>query len=216
MVAGHSVGEYAALVTAGAMTFENGLRLVSKRAIAMQKACDKVPSTMAAIIGLDDSVIEDVCEGITDELVVPANYNCPGQLVISGTVPGVNKACEILTEKGAKRALVIKVAGAFHSPLMEPARDELARAINETTFKKPVCPIYQNVDGKPHTNPEIIKSKLIEQLIDPVMWTQTMMHMLKDGATSFTEIGPGKVLQGLIKKVDRQVEATSISSFVTV
>lgn len=209
MVAGHSVGEYAALVTAGAMTFEDGLRLVSKRAMAMQKACDAVPSTMAAIIGLEDKVIEKVCEDINDELVVAANYNCPGQLVISGTIPGVEKACQILTEKGAKRALVLRVAGAFHSPLMEPARAELAEAIEKTTFTTPFCPIYQNVGGKPHTNSKIIKTNLVEQLIAPVMWTQTMINMIEDGATSFTEVGPGKVLQGLVKKVERQMMAES-------
>lgn len=213
MVAGHSVGEFAALATAGAITFEDGLQLVAKRAIAMQKACDAVPSTMAAIIGLEDKVVEKVCEELTDELVVAANYNCPGQLVISGTVPGVNKACELLTEKGAKRAIVLRVAGAFHSPLMEPARAELAEAIEKTTFSKPICPVYQNVGGKPHTNAKIIKSNLVKQLIAPVMWTQTMKNMIDDGATSFTEIGPGKVLQGLVKKVDRSINAISIDSY---
>lgn len=213
MVAGHSVGEYAALVTAGAMTFEDGLMLVSKRAVAMQKACDAVPSTMAAIIGLEDKIIENVCEEVTDELVVAANYNCPGQLVISGTMPGVKKACEILTEKGAKRAIVLNVAGAFHSPLMEPARAELAEAIEKTKFSKPLCPVYQNVGGKPHTNPEIIKANLVEQLIAPVMWTQTMKNMIADGATSFTEVGPGKVLQGLVMKVDRSMQISGVSTF---
>ena len=213
MVAGHSVGEYAALVTAGAITFEDGLKLVSKRAMAMQKACDNVPSTMAAIIGLNDEVIEEVCESIKDEVVVAANYNCSGQLVISGSIPGVEKACERLTEKGAKRALVLRVAGAFHSPFMEPAREELALAIESTTFSQPVCPVYQNVKAQPVTNPEEIKKNLIAQLTAPVKWTQTVQNMIANGATSFTEIGPGKVLQGLVKKVDRKMETFGINAY---
>lgn len=209
MVAGHSVGEFAALVTAGAMTFEDGLKLVSKRALAMQAACDAVPSTMAAIIGLDDDIIEKVCQSIDDEIVVAANYNCPGQLVISGSIPGVEKACNILKEKGAKRAIVLRVAGAFHSPLMEPARAELAEAIEKTKFSTPFCPVYQNVGARPQTDPEVIKNNLVEQLTAPVMWTQTMINMIEDGAKSFTEVGPGKVLQGLVKKVEREMQAES-------
>jgi [acyl-carrier-protein] S-malonyltransferase len=213
MVAGHSVGEYAALVTAGAMTFEDGLKLVSQRALAMQAACDAVPSTMAAIIGLDDDIVEKVCESITDEVVVAANYNCPGQLVISGSIPGVEKACANLIEKGAKRAIILRVAGAFHSPLMEPARAELAEAIEKTKFSTPFCPVYQNVGAKPQTEPEVIKNNLVEQLTAPVMWTQTMINMINHGATSFTEVGPGKVLQGLVKKVDRKMETAGVNSF---
>lgn len=213
MVAGHSVGEFAALVTAGAMTFEDGLKLVSQRALAMQAACDAVPSAMAAIIGLDDDIVEKVCESITDEVVVAANYNCPGQLVISGSILGVEKACANLTEKGAKRAIILRVAGAFHSPLMEPARAELAEAIEETKFSTPFCPVYQNVGANPQTNPDVIKNNLVEQLTAPVMWTQTMINMIADGATSFTEVGPGKVLQGLIKKVDRKMETFSVNSY---
>lgn len=209
MVAGHSVGEFAALVTAGAMTFEDGLKLVSKRALAMQAACDAVPSTMAAIIGLDDDIIEKVCQSIDDEIVVAANYNCPGQLVISGSIPGVEKACNILKEKGAKRAIVLRVAGAFHSPLMEPARAELAEAIEKTKFSTPFCPVYQNVGARPQTDPEVIQNNLVEQLTAPVMWTQTMINMIEDGAKSFTEVGPGKVLQGLVKKVEREMQAES-------
>jgi [acyl-carrier-protein] S-malonyltransferase len=213
MVAGHSVGEFAALVTAGAMTFEDGLKLVSQRALAMQAACDAVPSVMAAIIGLEDDVVEKVCESITDEVVVAANYNCPGQLVISGSKPGVEKACAGLTEKGAKRAIVLRVAGAFHSPLMEPARAELAEAIEKTKFSTPFCPVYQNVGAKPQTDPGVIKKNLVEQLTAPVMWTQTMINMIADGATSFTEVGPGKVLQGLVKKVDRKMETIGVNSY---
>lgn len=209
MVAGHSVGEFAALVTAGAMTFEDGLKLVSKRALAMQAACDAVPSTMAAIIGLDDDIIEKVCQSIDDEIVVAANYNCPGQLVISGSITGVEKACNILKEKGAKRAIVLRVAGAFHSPLMEPARAELAEAIEKTKFSTPFCPVYQNVGARPQTDPEVIQNNLVEQLTAPVMWTQTMINMIEDGAKSFTEVGPGKVLQGLVKKVEREMQAES-------
>lgn len=212
MVAGHSLGEFSALVANGAMNFEDGLKLVSQRATAMQKACELEPSTMAAIVGLEDALVEEVCASI-DEVVVPANYNCPGQLVISGSIAGVDKACEILTEKGAKRALKLPVGGAFHSPLMEPAREELAAAIKATTFSQPICPVYQNVDAKPVRDPETIKENLIAQLTAPVKWTQTAQNMLADGATSFTEIGPGKVLQGLIKKVDRQAETAGINSY---
>lgn len=205
MVAGHSLGEFSALVAAGALSFEDGLRLVSKRAQAMQKACEAEPSTMAAIVGLDDEIVEQVCAEV-DGIVVPANYNCPGQLVISGAVDAVNAACEKLKEKGAKRALVLPVGGAFHSPLMEPAREELAAAIEATAINAPVCPVYQNVDAKPHTNPTEIKANLIAQLTGAVRWTQIAINMVTDGATSFTELGPGKVLQGLVAKVSRDVE----------
>lgn len=209
MVAGHSLGEFSALVASGALTFEDGLSLVFKRALAMQKACEDEPSTMAAIVGLDDEVVEEVCRSV-DEVVVAANYNCPGQLVISGSIAGVDKACAMLTEKGAKRALKLPVGGAFHSPLMEPAREELAAAIESTIFKVPVCPVYQNVNAQPVTNPAEIKRNLIEQLTAPVRWTQTVENMIAGGATSFIEVGPGKVLQGLVKKVDRNMEAYSI------
>ena len=212
MVAGHSLGEFSALVANGALTFEDGLKLVSQRAIAMQKACEVEPSTMAAIVGLEDAVVEEVCDSI-DEIVVPANYNCPGQLVISGSIAGIDKACEVLTEKGAKRALKLAVGGAFHSPLMEPAREELAAAIEATTFSQPTCPVYQNVSAKPVSEPEEIKANLIAQLTAPVRWTQTAQNMLADGATLFTEIGPGKVLQGLIKKVDRTAETAGVQNF---
>lgn len=210
MVAGHSLGEFSALVAAGALSFEDGLKLVYQRAMAMQKACEIKPSTMAAIVGLDDATVEDVC-GAIEDVVVPANYNCPGQLVISGTFEGIDKACELLKEKGAKRALKLPVGGAFHSPLMEPARTELAEAINNTHFSIPVCPIYQNVDAKPQTDPENIKANLISQLTTPVRWTQTVQNMIADGGDHFTEIGPGKVLQGLIKKVDRKMATEGIS-----
>jgi [acyl-carrier-protein] S-malonyltransferase len=212
MVAGHSLGEFSALVANGAMNFEDGLKLVSQRAIAMQKACELEPSTMAAIVGLEDAIVEEVCASI-DDVVVPANYNCPGQLVISGSISGIDKACELLTEKGAKRALKLPVGGAFHSPLMEPAREELAAAIKATTFNKPICAVYQNVDAKPVTDPETIKENLIAQLTAPVKWTQTAQNMIADGATLFTEIGPGKVLQGLIKKVDRQAQTAGVNNF---
>ncbi|MBL4593737.1 MAG: ACP S-malonyltransferase [Flavobacteriales bacterium] len=208
MVAGHSLGEFSALVANGTLNFEDALRLVSARAMAMQKACEVVPSTMAAILSLEDEVVENICDGI-DGIVVPANYNCPGQLVISGTVEAINEACEKLTEAGARRALVLPVGGAFHSPLMEPAKEELEAAINNTTFNTPTCPIYQNVPAWPVTDPEEIKANLIAQLTAPVKWTQTMEHMLADGATSVTEVGPGKVLQGLFKKVDRSLETVS-------
>jgi [acyl-carrier-protein] S-malonyltransferase len=209
MVAGHSLGEFSALVASGALTFEDGLKLVYKRALAMQKACENEPSTMAAIVGLEDEVVEEVCMSV-DDVVVAANYNCPGQLVISGSVTGVDKACELLTEKGAKRALKLPVGGAFHSPLMEPAREELAAAIESTVFNIPVCPVYQNVNARPVTDPSEIKRNLIAQLTAPVRWTQTVKNMIADGAVSFTEIGPGKVLQGLVKKVDRDMETFGI------
>lgn len=211
MVAGHSLGEFSALVANRALSFEDGLVLVSKRAIAMQKACEIEPSTMAAILGLDDDIVEKICSEI-DGVVVPANYNSPGQLVISGSIDGINLACEKMKEAGAKRALPLKVGGAFHSPLMEPARLELAQAIESTNFSKPLCPIYQNVDANPYTDPLEIKKNLIAQLTSPVRWTQIMNNMIADGATNFTELGPGNVLQGLIKKVNREIEATSIQS----
>jgi len=208
MAAGHSLGEFSALVAAGALSFEDGLRLVAARANAMQKACEIQPSTMAAIIGLDDFTVEDICHRISD-VVVPANYNCPGQLVISGTIAGIDKACEELTAAGAKRALKLNVGGAFHSPLMEAARVELAHAIEHTEITAPICPIYQNIDAKPYTDPALIKHNLIAQLTGPVRWTQTVKHMMEDGATSFTEVGPGSVLQGLVKKVDRHMPTES-------
>lgn len=201
MVAGHSLGEFSALVAAGAMTFEDGLRLVSKRAMAMQKACEIRPSTMAAVLGLPDEKVEEVCAQVTDEVVVPANYNCPGQIVISGSVEGVDKACELLKEAGAKRALKLAVGGAFHSPLMEPAREELAKAIEETTISRPVCPVYQNVTASAVTDPAEIKKNLIAQLTAPVRWTQSVLNMTADGADYFMELGPGTVLQGLVKKI---------------
>lgn len=208
MVAGHSLGEFSALVSAGALSFEDGLLLVAARANAMQKACEIQPSTMAAVLGLDDFTVEDICHRVSD-IVVPANYNCPGQLVISGTIAGVDKACELLLEAGAKRALKLNVGGAFHSPLMESARVELEAAIVATEIKAPVCPIYQNIDAKPYTDPEHIKRNLILQLTGAVRWTQIVKHMLEDGATSFTEVGPGNVLQGLVKKVDRAIPTSS-------
>jgi len=209
MVAGHSLGEFSALVANKALSFEDGLILVSKRAQAMQKACEANPSTMAAILGIDDSKAEDICKSITDEIVVPANYNCPGQLVISGSLKGIEIACEKLKAAGAKRALPLKVGGAFHSPLMESARIELANAINSTHFEKPICPIYQNVNAQSVTNPDIIKKNLIAQLTSPVRWTQIMQNMIADGATTFIEVGPGTVLQGLVKKVKPDIEAIS-------
>jgi len=208
MVAGHSLGEFSALVANGTLTFEDGLKLVAKRADAMQKACEAEPSTMAAILGLEDDIVENICKSIQD-IVVPANYNSPGQLVISGSVDGVEQAIQKCKEAGAKRALPLKVGGAFHSPLMEPARIELADAINNTPFQQGVCPVYQNVTGQPVTDPEIIKTNLISQLTSPVRWTQIMQNMLADGATEIVEVGPGKVLQGLFKKVDRQLETRS-------
>lgn len=208
MVAGHSLGEFSALVANEVLTFEDGLSLVYQRAMAMQKACEAAPSTMAAIIGLEDEKVEEVLNGISG-VVVPANYNCPGQLVISGSFEAIDTACAILKEAGAKRALPLKVGGAFHSPLMEPARLELARAIQETSFLNGRCPIYQNVDGRPHTAPETIQQNLVAQLTSPVRWTQIMLNMLEDGANSFTEVGPGTVLQGLVRKVSREVEVGS-------
>ncbi len=210
MVAGHSLGEFSALVAAGALSFDDGLRLVAKRADAMQKACLLRPSTMAAILGLDDKTIEEICAGITDEIVVPANYNCPGQVVISGTIEGVEKACELLKAAGAKRALLLQVGGAFHSPLMEPAREELAAAINAAQFQSPLCPVYQNVNAKPATEVSVIKENLIAQLTAPVRWTQSVEQMVADGAGIFIECGPGKVLQGLVKKIASGVELKSI------
>lgn len=208
MVAGHSLGEFSALVAARALSFEDGLVLVSKRAMAMQKACEAEPSTMAAILGLDDEVVEGICAGIF-EVVVPANYNSPGQLVISGSIKGIEIAMEKLKEAGAKRALPLKVGGAFHSPLMEPARQELAQAINETAFNHPICPIYQNVNAQAVSDPALIKESLIAQLTSPVRWTQIMQNMLADGATTFVEVGPGTVLQGLVKKLNKDIEAFS-------
>jgi len=208
MTAGHSLGEFSALVAAGALSFEDGLRLVYARAMAMQKACEAEPSTMAAILGLADEKVEEVLSGI-DEIVVPANYNSPGQLVISGSVKGIEVACEQLKAAGAKRALPLKVGGAFHSPLMEPARVELAAAINATTFNTPVCPVYQNVSGKPNTDPAQIRENLIAQLTAPVRWTQSVQNMVAGGASHFVEVGPGTVLQGLVKKIAPEVEAVS-------
>ena len=207
-VAGHSLGEFSALVAAGVLSFEDGLRLVAKRATAMQKACEAQPGTMAAVLTLPDQIIEQICDSI-EGVVVAANYNCPGQLVISGATEAVNEACAKLKEAGARRALVLPVGGAFHSPLMEPARQELEAAIAEATFNTPVCPVYQNVDAKPYTNPEQIKQNLIAQLTSPVRWTQIVLNMIEDGFTDFTELGPGNVLQGLIKKTNAEVLAES-------
>ncbi|WP_333887496.1 ACP S-malonyltransferase [Sphingobacterium siyangense] len=210
MVAGHSLGEFSALVAAGALSFEDGLKLVSQRANAMQKACELQPSTMAAILGLEDAIVEDICAQV-DDVVVAANYNCPGQLVISGSIEGVDKACALLTEAGAKRALKLNVGGAFHSPLMESAKVELQAAIEAVEILSPSCPIYQNIDAKPQTDPAVIKQNLIAQLTGAVRWTQTVQNMLADGATAFVEVGPGNVLQGLVKKVDRQVQTSAAS-----
>lgn len=207
MVAGHSLGEFSALVAAGALSFEDGLRLVAKRAMAMQKACELQPSTMAAVLALPDEKVEEICAEI-DDIVAPANYNCQGQLVISGTIEGIDKACEKLLAAGAKRALKLKVGGAFHSPLMQPAQEELAEAIEAAEFKTPICPVYQNVDGKPHTDPKEIKENLVKQLTAPVRWTQDVENMIADGATEFIELGPGSVLQGLVKKINREVTAS--------
>ncbi len=206
MVAGHSLGEFSALVTSGAMTFEDGLKLVSQRALAMQKACEANPSTMAAVLGLENDVVEKICKE-TEGVVVAANYNCPGQLVISGEIEAINTACEKLKEAGAKRALVLPVGGAFHSPMMEPAREELAKAIENTTISSPFCPIYQNVTATAVTDATEIKKNLILQLTAPVRWTQSIQQMITDGGTLFTEVGPGKVLQGLMRKIDRSVAA---------
>lgn len=208
MVAGHSLGEFSALVAAGAMEFGDGLKLVTARARAMQEACEQTPGTMAAILGMEDAKVEEICAGI-DGVVVPANYNCPGQLVISGALDAVNAACEALKAAGAKRALLLPVGGAFHSPLMEPARAELALAIQTTPVVDPRCPVYQNVDARPHTDPARIKANLIAQLTAPVRWTQTMHHMLADGASKVVEVGPGNVLQGLFKKVSRELETSA-------
>ncbi|MDD6552579.1 MAG: ACP S-malonyltransferase [Prevotellaceae bacterium] len=212
MVAGHSLGEFSALVASGALSFEDGLKLVAARANAMQKACEKNPGTMAAIIALPDEKVEEVCHEVSNDkdVVVPANYNCPGQLVISGTVDAINKACELLKAAGAKRALPLKVGGAFHSPLMQPAKDELQAAIEATTFHAPKCPVYQNVDAKPHTDPEQIKSNLIAQLTSSVRWTASVQHMIADGATEFIECGPGKALRGMIGRIDKTVSAHGI------
>ncbi|MDG1528811.1 MAG: ACP S-malonyltransferase [Polaribacter sp.] len=210
MVAGHSLGELSALVANGVLSFEDGLKLVSKRALAMQKACEAAPSTMAAVLGLDDNIVEETCAEI-DGVVVAANYNCPGQLVISGENAAVEKACKVLTEKGARRALLLPVGGAFHSPMMEPAREELAKAIEETTFSEPTCPVYQNVPAKAVKNPDEIKRNLVAQLTAPVKWTQCVQAMIADGGTEFIEVGPGKVLQGLMRKIDRSVAAGGAS-----
>lgn len=209
MVAGHSLGEFSALVANKCLSFEDGLRLVYKRAMAMQKACELNPSTMAAILGLDDAVVEEICASI-DDVVVAANYNCPGQLVISGSIKGIEIACEKMKAAGAKRALPLQVGGAFHSPLMEPAREELASAIESTSFSKPVCPVYQNVTAKPATDVDVIRKNLIDQLTAPVRWTQSVQQMVQDGATTFIECGPGKVLQGLVKKIAPGVETASL------
>ena len=208
MIAGHSLGEISALTAAGVLDFEDGLKLVSKRALAMQAACETEPSTMAAILGLENEVVEGICEKV-EGIVVAANYNCPGQLVISGAVDAIDNACELLKEAGARRALVLPVGGAFHSPLMEPARAELAKAIEATTFNTPICPVYQNVTAAAITEPNEIKKNLVAQLTAPVRWTQTMHQMIADGVSGFTEVGPGKVLQGLVKKVDRQMPTES-------
>ena len=210
MVAGHSLGEISALVAAGVLSFEDGLQLVSKRAEAMQKACEIMPSTMAAVLGLEDQIVEEVCDAV-DGVVVAANYNCPGQLVISGEVSAIETACELLKEKGARRALVLPVGGAFHSPMMEPAREELAAAIKATKFNEPTCRVYQNVPAKAITTALEIKENLIKQLTAPVKWTQSIQSMIADGGTQFIEVGPGKVLQGLMRKIDRSVEATGAS-----
>jgi [acyl-carrier-protein] S-malonyltransferase len=215
MMAGHSLGEFSALAAADALSFEDGLRLVSKRAVAMQKACELQPSTMAAIIGLADETVESVISGIKDETVVCANYNSPGQIVLSGTEAGIDRACKMLTEAGAKRALKLKVGGAFHSPLMEPAREELAAAIEATNFNKPVCPVYQNFNALPSTVPDTIKENLIAQLTAPVRWTQTIRNMIADGADHFVELGPGKILQGLILKIDNSITAESYQEKIT-
>jgi [acyl-carrier-protein] S-malonyltransferase len=215
MMAGHSLGEFSALAASDALSFEDGLKLVSKRAIAMQKACERQPSTMAAIIGLSDEIVENVISEIKEETVVCANYNCPGQIVISGTEAGIDKACKMLTEAGAKRALKLKVGGAFHSPLMEPAREELAAVINTTTFVAPVCPIYQNATALPSMDPAGMKENLIAQLTAPVRWTQTVRNMITDGADHFVELGPGKILQGLILKIDNSITAESYQEKIT-
>lgn len=211
MVAGHSLGEFSALIANKALSFEDGLLLVSKRAAAMQRACELNPSTMAAVLGMEDSKVEEICAGVTEGIVVAANYNCPGQLVISGSIEGVTVACEKLKAAGAKRALMLPVGGAFHSPLMEPARQELEAAIANTKFNTPTCPVYQNVDAQPYTDPVKIKQNLINQLTAPVRWTQTVQNMVANGATRFTEVGPGSVLQGLVKKIHREATTDGIN-----
>lgn len=211
MVAGHSLGEFSALVANKVLSFEDGLKLVYKRAMAMQRACEINPSTMAAVLGLEDAKVEEICASFTDEVVVPANYNCPGQLVISGSIEGINKACEAMKAAGAKRALVLQVGGAFHSPLMDPAKEELQAAIEATHFGNPSCPVYQNVDANPYIDPAMIQRNLINQLTSPVRWTQSVEHMVKNGATKFTEVGPGNVLQGLVKKIAKEVETEGLS-----
>jgi [Acyl-carrier-protein] S-malonyltransferase (EC 2.3.1.39) len=211
MTAGHSLGEFSALVVAGALSFEDGVKLVYARAMAMQKACEAAPSTMAAIIALADEKVEEICASIEGEVCVAANYNCPGQIVISGSIAGIEKACELMKAAGAKRALPLKVGGAFHSPLMNPAKVELAAAINSTDFHTPACPVYQNVNALPQTDPAQIKENLIAQLTAPVRWTQTVKNMVADGATDFTECGPGAVLQGLIKKIEPSVNAHGLA-----
>jgi len=216
MMAGHSLGEFSAVTAANALSFEDGLKLVSKRAMAMQKACESELSTMAVVIGLPDETVESICATIKDEIVVCANYNCPGQIVISGTMAGIDKACKTFTEAGAKRALKLRVGGAFHSPLMEPAHAELAEAINSTNFNKPICPIYQNYTALPSTDAAAIKENLIAQLTAPVKWTQTIRNMIADGADHFVELGPGKVLQGLILKIDNSVTAESYQDKITI
>ncbi|MBR5324748.1 MAG: ACP S-malonyltransferase [Muribaculaceae bacterium] len=210
MTAGHSLGEFSALVAAGALSFEEGLKLVAARASAMQKACEMTPSTMAAVLKLSDEKVEEICAEVKDGIVVAANYNCPGQVVISGEEAAIDAACQKLLEAGAKRALKLKVGGAFHSPLMEPAREELAAAIEKAEFKTPKCPIYQNVTAQAETNPDIIKENLVAQLTAPVRWTQSVMNMINDGATSFTEVGPGNVLQGLVSKINNTVEVSGV------
>ncbi|MBL7704763.1 MAG: ACP S-malonyltransferase [Taibaiella sp.] len=211
MVAGHSLGEFSALVASGALNFTDGLMLVYKRAMAMQKACEMNPSTMAAVLGMEDAKVEEIVAGISNEVVVAANYNCPGQLVISGSIKGVEQACEALKAAGAKRALVLPVGGAFHSPLMQPAQEELREAIELTTFNTAQCPVYQNVDAKPYTDPAQIRQNLINQLTAPVRWTQTVQNMIADGANHFTEVGPGNVLQGLVKKINKEMQTDSIN-----
>ncbi len=211
MVAGHSLGEYSALVANKVLSFEDGLRLVAKRAAAMQRACQINPSTMAAVLGLDDARVEEICKGITGEIVVAANYNCPGQLVISGSNEGVRLACEQLKAAGAKRALILPVGGAFHSPLMQPAHEESEAAISATHFNIPICPVYQNVDAQPYTDPVLIKKNLINQITSPVRWTQTVQKMVELGATHFTEVGPGNVLQGLVKKINKEMTTDGIN-----
>jgi [acyl-carrier-protein] S-malonyltransferase len=213
MVAGHSLGEFSALVASGALSFEDGLKLVYARAMAMQKACEKAPGTMAAIIGLTDEKIEEICSQVSKKgnIVIPANYNCPGQLVISGNVEAVNEACDLMKAAGAKRALVLNVSGAFHSPLMQSAKDELEKAIAQTTFNMPKCPVYQNVDAKPHTNPSEIQSNLIAQLTSPVRWTESVKNMIADGANEFIDCGPGKALRGMISRIDKSVVASGVA-----